>query len=174
MKRIFKIQQSICLLLSFLLIGESIPFSKCRAEEKVEVRNVRFENIKDGVQIFYDLQGPANKEYTVSLILKKKSKPSFELKPEAVSGCVGEKCKVGNNLQIIWKFKKDFPLVLDPNDYYFVVQATTTESGSGILWWLASGAVVAGGAVVLLLKGSSGHSSNVELPLPPNRPENSK
>ncbi len=169
--------QFICQKLYYLLflaitIG-GISFTIAQAEEKVEVRNVRFEVSGKVIVLSYDLQGPANRDYKVSLTLKRKKDIAFQYKPIVVKGSVGEDCQIGNNKQITWDILKEMPQGLEGDDFYFIVQAELIPASSYTWWYIAGGAAVVGGAVAyIVLSKGAGETTSVDqgFPKPVGRP----
>ena len=84
-----------------------------------------FEASPDGkVFIYYQLNGDPEKEYDVSVVLKRTSVPSFELAPSDISGNVGKgKYGDGTKKTIIWTLKPEEKNILNGDDFYFVVNA---------------------------------------------------
>jgi hypothetical protein len=133
-----------------------------------------FEASQDGkIFIYYQLNGDPEKEYDVSVVLKRTSVPSFELVPSDISGNVG-KGKYGNGTKktIIWTLKPEEKAILNGEDFYFVVNAEEVKSGGGIPWYVyVGGAALAGGAAVLLLsKKSDNSTTTTNFPESPGRP----
>ena len=135
-----------------------------------------FEASPDGkIFIYYQLNGDPEKEYDVSVVLKRTSVPSFELTPSDVSGNIGKgKYGDGSKKTIIWNLKPEEKNILNGDDFYFVVNADEVKSGGGIPWYVyVGGAALAGGtAAVLLLnkKSDSGTTTTTNFPSPPGRP----
>lgn len=153
----------------FLLINGS-----AYSQERI---STTFEASPDGkIFIYYQLNGDPEKEYDISVVLKRSSVPSFELTPSDLSGNVGKgKYGDGTKKTIIWNLKPEEKAILNGEDFYFVVNADEVKSGGGIPWYVfVGGAALAGGtAAVLLLnkKSDSGTTTTTEsFPTPPGRP----
>ena len=135
-----------------------------------------FEASPDGkIFIYYQLNGNPDREYDISVVLKRTSVPSFELKPSDLSGNVGRgKYGDGSKKTIIWTLKPEEQAILNGEDFYFVVNADEVESGGGIPWYVYVGgaALVGGTAAVLLLNKKSDNTTTTgtDFPLPPARP----
>ena len=135
-----------------------------------------FEASPDGkIFIYYQLNGNPDREYDISVELKRTSVPSFELKPSDLSGNVGRgKYGDGSKKTIIWTLKPEEQAILNGEDFYFVVNADEVESGGGIPWYVYVGgaALVGGTAAVLLLNKKSDNTTTTgtDFPLPPARP----
>ena len=167
MKNIFTILNLTIIL--FLLIC-SYSFS----QEKI---NTSFEASPDGkIFIYYQLNGISDKEYDISVKLKRTTVPSFELIPSDLSGNIGRgKYGDGTKKTIIWNLKPEEKAILNGDDFYFVVNAEEVKSGGGIPWYVyVGGAALAGGAAALLLskKSDSSNPATDNFPSPPARPNN--
>jgi hypothetical protein len=167
MKNIFTIFTSTIIL--FLLI--------CSSSFSQEEINTSFEASPDGkIFIYYQLNGIADKEYDISVKLKRTTVPSFELIPSDLSGNIGRgKYGDGTKKTIIWNLKPEEKAILNGDDFYFVVNAEEVKSGGGIPWYVyVGGAALAGGAAALLLtkKSDSSNPTTDNFPSPPARPNN--
>ena len=169
MKIFFNILLVLIFLFSFL---PNSSFSQQRI-------STTFEASPEGkIFIYYQLHGDPEKEYDISVVLKRTSIPSFELVPSDLSGNIGRgKFGDGNKKTIIWTLKPEEKTILNGEDFYFVVNAEEVKSGGGIPWYVYVGGVaVAGGtaAVLLLSKKSNDNnsptSSSDNFPQPPGRP----
>jgi hypothetical protein len=170
MQRFIQKCRTLCWILILLLIGEGIPLSYARAADKVEVLNIRFEVVGNNVNIYYDLHGPANGEYTVSVILKRDTS-SFEYTPIIITGDIGEVDGSGTNKKITWNILKEIPQGFEGGDFYFRIRVELVPPTSYTWLYITGGVVVAGGAAALLLLGSSSKDvTNQDYPLPPGRP----
>ena len=119
------------------------------AQEKIRVQNVRFEVAGTRVVVGYDLEGPADRDYIVKVILRREANQSFLHLPKTITGDVGEGRFVGKSKQAAWDILKEFPQGLDGDDFYFVVDVEVIKPGSTLLYWIGGGAAVVGGAVFL-------------------------
>lgn len=166
MKYIYQFILTVIILLP-LIHGSAYP------QERI---STTFEASPDGkIFIYYQLNGDPEKEYDISVVLKRTSVPSFELTPSDLSGNVGKgKYGDGTKKTIIWNLKPEEKAILNGEDFYFVVNADEIKSGGGIPWYVyVGGAAVAGGvAAVLLLnkKSDNGTTTTESFPTPPGRP----
>ncbi len=130
-----------------------------RAAGGVEVTNVKFTVTGGIITVSYDLQGPAERDYTVKLTLKRKQQPAYSYTPISVSGDAGDGSFAGAGRKIAWDFFKEFPQGLEGDDFYFhvdVAMKPEKKSGGSNTWlYVAGGAVVAGGAAAAILLGGS-------------------
>jgi hypothetical protein len=111
---------------------------------------------KDGLwTIKYDLNDSYEYEYSVNIILFRESNPSYNFKPKAVTGDVGQGKFSGNGRKIIWDSRKDLKHALVGNDFYFVLYITKIEPSNFPWTWVGIGGVAAGAAVLLLSHKSS-------------------
>lgn len=166
MRIVFKIFFSALLLFPFI---SNSSYSQGRI-------NTTFEASPDGkIFIYYQLNGDPEKEYDISVVLKRTSVPSFELVPSDVSGNIGKgKYGDGTKKTIIWTLKPEEKAILNGEDFYFVVNAEEVKTGGGIPWYVyVGGAALAGGAAALLLTKKSSDNNPVNttsFPSPPDRP----
>ena len=104
--------------------------------------------------IFYEFQGDRNKDFEVTVKLKRTSDPSFEIIPSQLSGDVGEGKFAGKKNKVTWVLNEDEESQLEGEDFYFDVTALEIEQGGGIPWYVfAGGAALAGGTAAILLLG---------------------
>lgn len=133
------------------------------------------------VFVFYDLEGPLEEVFQVSLVMKKHSDSSYVYTPKFAGGDLGSSMFSGTGWRIAWNYLREFPGGIDQKDAYFVISVRRVGVGgssndSNTLLWIAGGAVVAGGLVAVLLLsgggngGSGGGSINPIFPQPPERP----
>src|SRR3990172_9719774 len=132
-------------LLIVLLFVPSVAASSVRFAENVKVLNVRFEIVGTKIVVRYDLQGEADKDYTIKVILKRERSQSFTHIPKSVVGEVGEGRFAGQNRQITWDFLKEFPQGLEGDDYYFVIEVEIVSAGMSPLWYIGGGVGIVGG-----------------------------
>ncbi|MGD0337703.1 MAG: hypothetical protein ABSB78_02835 [Bacteroidota bacterium] len=173
MQTIFQRCRFLFYLFALAIIIEGIPLTIVQAEEKVEVRNVRFEVSGKVIVLNYDLQGPANRDYKVSLTLKRKMDITFQYKPIVLKGSVGEDCQIGDNKQITWDILKEMPQGLEGDDFYFIIQAELIPASSYTWWYIAGGAAVVGGAVAYIVLSKGGGETTLVaqgFPKPVGRP----
>jgi len=136
-----------------------------------KVSNVSHELEGDNIIISYDLEGDADANYNVSVVLRREEYSGFQIIPKSVSGDIGEGKFVGKQRKIVWDVSKDYRIDPEVSDYYFEVKATIVSGG--IPWYyFAGGAVLGGGAAALLLLKPQETNSSVRVPIgsPPLRP----
>ena len=116
----------------------------------------------------------SNREFRVSVVLRKEGDEFFRYQPRKLSGDVGLGRFAGRNKQITWDWAKEFPNGFDGNDYFFEVQAEPViRQDNTLLYWLGGGAAVIGGSIItyLMLSGNDGSSQHGDgFPMPPSRP----
>lgn len=157
---------SLRMLLVIILIHVTLLNERAHAGQMPLVQNVRHEQKEDKIIISYHLFGSYDIEYDISLVLKKKSDPSYSFYPEQVRGDIGTGKFAGNLRKIEWNYSLEFTQAFT-DDFYFEVFA---EEYSGVSPWIwAGGAVVVGGVVFLLTSKSAEEEPNV-FPVPPGRP----
>ena len=163
-------------LLSFLLLTFD-AFALPRAQQDIPIRvsNPDWKLEGNLVSVMFDLVGPTEKIYSVSLVLLREGDPRFRLAPKSVSGNIGDGVTAGSGRKIVWEYKRDVPQGLAGEGYYFeIVARLESAGGGGWLYYLLGGVVAAGGAAGYLLsnkpKTEPGSVGSTELPGPPARP----
>ena len=133
--------------------------------QKVKVDNVHYELKESYVEIWYDLIGEPDKNYKVTVKLKRESDPAFSFTPRSLSGNVGKGRFAGEGRKITWYFSNEFKPAEGVEDYYFEV---TAVKPSKVWIWVAGGALVAGGttAAILLLTGKKDEPAARSFPIP--------
>lgn len=170
MNTLSKSSKLICLSLIFLLLVHPIFVSQVLSKDKIGVENVRFELSDGKVIIYYDLIGPQNKQYEISLTVRREQVQSVQVQPKLLKGDIGKGRFAGRNRQIVWEISREVPDGLKASDYYFVVEAELVPSRGSALLWLGSGTALLGvGSVVyLLLNKKNGDAGFPEPPGTPN------
>ncbi len=147
------------------------------AQDGVRVENVRVQSSGRMVYVYYNLNGPPEQVYDVTLVMRSKSNRAFQYLPKSVSGDVGPNVFTGMDWRITWNTAKEFPDGLKLNDYSFEVKAIVVggraeSRGLSTAVLVAGGAVVVGGVVALLLmnKKDQGTTQQPGFPAPPGRP----
>jgi hypothetical protein len=168
-------------LIAFLTFG--LIFLSAHKNTKAQSIEASFETTQEGtINIYYEFNGDPDKDYNVTVVLKRKSDPSFSLVPKNLNGSVGIGKFANVKRTIVWAPTADEQQTLQGNDFYFMVNAKVikTESGGGIPWYVyVGGAVVAGGvaAILLLNKSNNNNSSGntqTTIPNPPGRPSKAR
>lgn len=139
-------------------------------QEKIDAT---FEAAEGKILIHYELKGDPQKEYEISIVLKRTSDPSFEIIPDETAGDIGEGKFAGKKSTITWILNSDEEEMLDGDDFYFDVFAEEIKTGGGIPWYVyIGGAALAGGtaAILLLNKSSDEETTPASFPTPPGRP----
>lgn len=156
-----------------LTISVSAAYSDEIEQPAGIVSGVRFAVSGLQVTIRYDLRGDRNEKYKVSLVLRRRSDPSFRYLPKELSGDIGLGRYAGTDRKIVWNMRNEFPQGLQGNDFYFVVNANEVERkrSAGILTWIGAGAVAVAAVVTYLMVMHSGSpTSPASFPIPPGRP----
>lgn len=165
-----------CKMLNLILVASLIlhafPFTSAIAEDPIRVENVRFEVSRGIAIVHYDLVGPTDKKYKVSLLLKREDFQLFRYTPKNLTGDVGKGAFSGRNRQIQWDMLKEFPGGLEGTDYYFVVESEVASAGMKSLLWIGSAVVLGGGAAFFLLskEEQASPAPMIGFPNPPGRP----
>jgi hypothetical protein len=139
--------------------------------------NSSFEYSNHQITIYYEFQGDSSVQYDVSVVLKRTSNSYFNLKPELMSGDIGEGLYANEKRKVVWRLTPQEEESLTGNDYYFEISANEITRGGGIAWYVYVGGILLGGgtaAVLLTNKKSTtpGSNSSFTYPSPPGRPGN--
>lgn len=160
--------------LLLVLAAELVPAVSVAQEDKIAVTNVRFEVNGELVNLYYDLEGTADRVHKIRLILLRETDSLFLYRPVNLTGDVGTVVFPGRNRRIVWDFTKEFPEGMTGNDFYFVVEAERVpEEGVNPLYYYAGGAAVLGTILLVVLGGKkdNGPIINDNFPAPPGRPQ---
>ena len=155
------------ILLHILFFG--LAFS-IKAQDKIESS---FESNEGKVVIRYEIKADNDRDYTVSILLKKTDNTTFSYVPANLHGDIGEGRFAGGIRTIEWLLSPTEQKNLDGDDYYFEI--TAIPVGRGIPWYVYIGTVAVGGGVaaVLTMKKNSDNTTtggSSSIPEPPSRP----
>ncbi|MDP3149941.1 MAG: hypothetical protein Q8N83_12500 [Ignavibacteria bacterium] len=153
--------------LLLLLLGLFIA-APIHAQQKM---SASFESLDNKIQISYEFQGEADKEYEIKVTLKRSSSSTYNYIPATLSGNVGKGKFANKKNLIVWNLTNKETETLTDTDYYFEI--TAYEVKGGIPWYYYVGTAVVGGgaAAVLLLKKKTEDKPATTTALPPARPE---
>jgi hypothetical protein len=155
------------ILLHILLFG--LAFS-IKAQDKIESS---FESSEGKVVVRYEIKADNDRDYTVSLILKRTGNSSYSYVPANLQGDIGEGRFAGGIRTIVWLLSTAEQKNLEGDDYYFEI--TAVPVGRGIPWYVYVGTVAVGGGVAAVLtmakkSDSSTSTGSLGIPEPPSRP----
>lgn len=163
-------------LLAALMLLQVVPALARGSGDDPRVENVRVQPAGKIVYIYYDLIGPPQQVYTVSVSLRSRRDSSYQYTPMNISGDVGSNVFSGMDWRVAWDASKEFPKGLKWEDYYFVVNARVYadqlhSGGISTELLVAGGAVVVGGVVALILLNKKDETTPIQgFPAPPGRP----
>jgi hypothetical protein len=151
-----------------------LPLNNSSGQKKI---NTSFEYSDHQINIVYEFQGDSTGQYDVSVALKRTSDSNFNLKPEQLTGDLGEGNFADGKRKIIWHLTQQEEESLTGDDYFFEVTASEIKKSGGIAWYVYVGGILLGGgaaAVLVTNKKSltSGSNSGTALASPPGRPGN--
>jgi hypothetical protein len=169
--------KGISILLVCVMLLQAAPLSAMSGDEdQPKVENVRIQTTGPMIYIYYDLVGPPQQVYEVTVTLRSRADSTFKYTPLNISGDIGTNVFTGVDWRAAWNFAKEFPEGLK-EDYYFVISAKTyadqvVPSGIKTEYLIAGGAAVVGGvlAIILLKKKSTPDNTDTGFPQPPARP----
>ena len=163
--------------LAGIMIWEAAPLAALAQQQKGRIENVRVQiNGRSSVYIDYDLVGPTDRVYKVTVTMKKESDSTFAYVPQNMAGDIGASVFPGRNNRIVWSLAKEFPEGIKEGEFYFLFTVDEEEpsSGVGVPLLIAGGAAVVGGILALILvskKGPDGGNGGPPgFPSPPDRP----
>jgi hypothetical protein len=165
----------ISLLLVAALLLEAVPALAGGDEDEPKVANIRVQPAGSMIYVYYDLIGPPQQVYEVSLVLRSKVDSTFQYTPVNIRGDVGPNMFSGVDWRIAWDFLKEFPEGLK-EDYYPVVGAKVVadqvkKSEIPLGYYIAGGAAVVAGVLALVLGGKKTEDPPASsFPAPPGRP----
>ncbi|MCH7677314.1 hypothetical protein IH879_20520 [candidate division KSB1 bacterium] len=158
-----------CFFLIISLLVHPIFANQALSKDKIRVENVRFELVGEKIYIYYDLIGPQNKQYEITLTVRREQVQSTRVHPKLLKGDIGRGRFAGRNRQIVWDISREVPRALKASDYYFVVEAELVSSGSKALLWIGSATALLGvGSVVFLVLNKK--NGDAGFPEPPGTP----
>jgi hypothetical protein len=161
-----------CILVGILLL-EISPALAIAGETTIRVENVRAEHVGGQIVVYYDLSGPTDEGYIVTMSVRREGSQIFDYKLKNVTGDVGEGLFAGKDRKIVWDIQKEFPAGLEGEDYYFLVEAEIVSSGISPWVWIGGGVAVAGVAGLLLFSKkaeSAATTTDTGFPPEPGRP----
>lgn len=129
----------------FLILTVLFELNTGAAAQDLKVSHIRFDAEKNQVIIRYNLEGNPNKKYHIDLWLSCDSARTFTIKPEHVSGDVGNNIRSGTDKAIIWDIREDYPYGLVGDGYAFAVDAEIQKPWRNFKYYVLGGCVVAGG-----------------------------
>jgi|SRR3989339_812145 len=137
------------------------------AQEKM---SATFESLDNKIQISYEFQGEADKEYEIKVTLKRSSLSTYNYIPAALSGDVGKGKYANKKNLVVWNLTSKEIETLTDTDYFFEI--TAIEVKGGIPWYYYVGTAVLGGgaAAVLLMKKKTEETPAATTAMPPARP----
>ena len=137
------------------------------AQEKM---SATFESLDNKIQISYEFQGEADKEYEIKVTLKRSSSSTYNYIPAALTGNVGKGKYANKKNLVVWNLTSKEIETLTDTDYFFEI--TAIEVKGGIPWYYYVGTAVLGGgaAAVLLMKKKTEETPAATTAMPPARP----
>jgi hypothetical protein len=162
--------------LTALMLLQAVPALARGSSDDPKVENVRVQPAGKIVYIYYDLIGPPQQVYTVSVSLRSRRDSSYQYTPMNISGDIGSNVFSGMDWRVAWDASKEFPKGLKWEDYYFVVNARVyadqlPSGGISTELLVAGGVAVVGGVVALILLNKKDVTPPLQgFPPPPGRP----
>lgn len=94
--------------------------------------------------IQYQFRGDTARDYDVSIALKRKSDPKFNMMPEFLKGDLGKGKYANGERKIIWSLSQQDEKTLTSDDFYFELLANEVKGGGGFMWLIYVALAVAG------------------------------
>ena len=169
-----------CKVVNLILVGvmllEAAPLWALGDQDVPRIENVRVQTTGPMVYIYYDLIGPPQQVYNVTVTVRSRTDSTFQFSPLNLSGDVGTNVFSGVDWRIAWNYSKELSEGLK-EDYYFVVSAKIysdqiESTGLSTELWIAGGAAAAGVLALLIFKKKSETviPPAGSFPSPPGRP----
>ena len=99
-----------CSFLAGIMMWEAAPLAVLAQQQMGRIENVRVQiNGRSSVYIDYDLIGPTDKVYKITVTMKKESDSTFSYVPQNMAGDIGATVFPGRNNRIVWSLAKEFP-----------------------------------------------------------------
>ncbi len=170
MNRLNRSRKPISIFLIIVLLLPLISSNQVQSKDTLRVENVRFKPSDGKIFINYDLIGPQDKQYIITLTLRREQNPSMQVQPKLLKGDIGKGHFAGRRRQIVWDFSREVPRALKATDYYFVVEAEFAASRSKSLFWITAGTILtAGGSAIYLFVFKK--NGDAGFPEPPGTPK---
>jgi uncharacterized membrane protein YgcG len=168
----------LALILAAVLLGEAVPLSaQVLPEGSNRIENIRVQiNGRSSVYIDYDLIGPTDQTFKVSLTMRKVADTTFTYVPQNVAGDIGANVFPGRNNRIVWSLAKEFPDGIREGEYTFEFGLNSGQDSTGGISTpvlIAGGAALVGGILALILSKGGGTDTGggrSSFPAPPGRP----
>ena len=135
-----------------LLLIDAGAFSQEKRVQEGKIENAHWTVEAWVAVITFELVAPVEKEYEITIVLRRAKDKGFSFVPKSVSGAVG-KGKFAGQREIRWDFSKDVLGGLAGDDYWFEITASEVVEGSSSFWYYAVGAVAAGAIYALTRTG---------------------
>ncbi|MDI6804152.1 MAG: hypothetical protein QME58_09940 [Bacteroidota bacterium] len=156
------------ILITFFVTEAS--FSQDKSDELPIGTNLKWITKSDIIIIQYDLVGSAKSKYEVSVVMKKEDDPTFNIKPLTVEGDIGEGYYAGENKEIRWYYRRDFPQGFSKEGYYFEIYVKPVAESKTWLYYVLGGIAATAGIVAIVTSKGTDEQKPKELPYPPTRP----
>ena len=115
--------------------------------QELKVKNVRFEDKGETVEIKYDLEGEADTKYLVSVMLSYDDGKTLPVNTRYLKGDIGKNIRPGTEKEIIWELKKDYPFGLMGDGFVFGVTAESQKWSIKKMSLYIAGTGIVGGIV---------------------------
>jgi hypothetical protein len=133
------------------------------------LHNTRIEDDNGRCFIKYDLDGDADKDYSINFYLLDKNNPNYNYQLKMLNGDAGEGKFAGSNRTAVWNYENEFKGGIDNDGLYLKI--TAEKIGGGIAWYVwVGGVVVAGGVAAVLILNKKHPGPSPVIPAPPIRP----
>ncbi len=151
-----------------LLIPVHIMLGRPSGDGTVRLSNASWKVEKSVAVIEYSLDGQADEDYGVSIVLLDAHKPEFRFVPKSLTGDIGKVRADGRRKSIRWEFMRVLAPIPSGEAFFFEI---TAERTAAFPWlYAAAGGVAVGVVAAILLIKPSSEEEEKELPMPPPLP----
>ena len=131
-------------LLRFLTGISALCLGGRLCSQDLKVENVVFKDRGETVEITYDLEGDAEKNYEVTIRLSYNRGATFPFELRGVEGDAGRNVKPGDGKKVMWTVKENFPEGLRGENFVFAVTAQLQKNPVRWPYYVATVGVVGG------------------------------
>lgn len=139
-------------------------------DQDAQSTNVRWVVKDEVIIITYDLLEPSENRYSVNVVMRREGDAEFAAVPQTVEGDIGEGFFAGQNREIRWYFRRDYPDGFQGAGYYFEFRIEIVGQDNTILYYALGAAAIAGGIIAFVVGKSQDEPPEPGLPAPPARP----
>lgn len=145
-------------------------FSQSQSDESPVITNVKWVTKSDIITIKYDLVGSTKNKYEINVVMKKEDDPTFSIIPLTIEGDIGEGYYAGEDKEIRWYYRRDYPQGFSKEGYYFEIFVKQVPESKTWFYYVLGGVAATAGIVAIITSKGRSDEKPKELPYPPTRP----